>query len=118
MSEAEIQNGSESIIALGSAPLEVSGLRLTLAFLIILFLCGVLLWSRIHQKNPKSFLNHVFEQKAQRIQLIERCRISPDHSVAIVRVDDTEYLLALSPNGIDSLEKLSIEEHGNGCVQN
>ena len=72
------------------------------AVAVVLLLLGATLWVF----RRRGFAGMALRNKSagRRIECLERLPLGPQHTLHLVRVDETELLLALSPNGCSLVE--------------
>jgi flagellar biosynthetic protein FliO len=75
------------------------------AVAVVLLLLGATLWVL----RRRGFAGVALGNKSagRRIQCLERLPLGPQHTLHLVRVDETELLLALSPSGCRLVESLA-----------
>lgn len=75
------------------------------AVAVVLLLLGATLWVL----RRRGFAGMTLRNKsaARRIECLERLTLGPQHTLHLVRVGETELLLALSPSGCSLVERLA-----------
>src|ERR1035441_6122817 len=86
------------------------------AVAVVLLLLGATLWVL----RRRGFAGVALGNKSagRRIQCLERLPLGPQHTLHLVRVDETELLLALSPSGcrlVESLARRTAEAGRRDC---
>lgn len=76
-------------------------LRFVLALLLVLGLIAILAWAL----RRFGFGGVLQISRSRRIQLIEACTLGPRHRLVLIRRDNMEHLLLLSPQGDQVIER-------------
>jgi flagellar biosynthetic protein FliO len=75
------------------------------AVAVVLLLLGATLWVLRRRGLPGIALGT--KSAGRRIECLERRPLGPQHTLYLVRVDETELLLALSPSGCSLVERFA-----------
>jgi flagellar biosynthetic protein FliO len=75
------------------------------AVAVVLLLLGLTLW--LLRRRGFAGVSLGKKSTARRIECLERLPLGPQHTLHLVRVGETEFLLALSPSGCSLVESFA-----------